>query len=163
MPTGVVTSAQTKLYVAGVHLTATNTLAEFDALTWTEVGDVVSFGEFGASFEEITHQPVSDGNTYKFKGTRNDGSLALNLGRAPADAGQTILITALDSYSDYDFRVELNDAPNELTGNKGTRMFFAGKVMSYTTAIPSSNSIVGSTCNISINGRIVEGAPVAGS
>ena len=163
MTTGVVTSAQTKLYVAGLHATGTDTVVEWDALTWVEVGDVVSYGEFGASFEEITHQPVSDGNTYKFKGTRNDGSLALNLGRAPADAGQAVLITALDSYKDYDFKVELNDAPNALTGFKNTRMFFAGKVMSYTPAIPSSNSVVGSTCNISINGRILEGAAVAGS
>jgi hypothetical protein len=163
MATGVVTSAKTKLYVAGIHASATDTASEFDALTWHEVGDVVSFGEFGASFEEITHQPVSDGNTYKFKGTRNDGTLALNLGRAPADTGQALLITALSSYKDYDFRVELNDAPDALTGAKGTRMFFAGKVMSYTTAIPSANSIVGATCNISINGQILEAAPVAGT
>jgi hypothetical protein len=163
MPTGVVTSAKAKLYVAGVHLTATNTLAEYDALTWVEVGDVVGYGEFGASYEEIVHQPINDGNTYRFKGTRNDGSLALTLGRAPADAGQALLITALDDYDDWDFQVQLNDKPNELTGAKGTRMFFPGKVMSYTTNIPSSNSIVGSSCNIGINGAIVEGEPVAGA
>lgn len=162
MTTGVVTSALSKLYVAGVHATATDTLSEWDALTWTEVGDIVSFGEFGASFEEIIHQPVSDGQTYKFKGTKNYGSLALNLGRAPADAGQAVLITALGVYTAYDFKVALNDDPGG-TGSKPTRMFFEGRVMSYTTAIPSANSIVGATCNISINGSILEGAKVAGS
>lgn len=162
MTTGVVTSALTKLYVAGVHATATDTLSEWDALTWHEVGDVVSFGEFGASYEEILHQPVSDGQTYKFKGTVNYGSLTLGLGRAPADAGQAILITALSSYSAYDFKVALNDDPGG-TGSKPTRMFFQGRVMSYTTAIPSSNSIVGSTCNVSINGQILDGPLVVGS
>lgn len=162
MATGVVTSALSKLYVSGVHLTATDILSEWDALTWTEVGDIVSFGEFGASFEEIVHQPVSDGQTYKFKGTKNYGNLTLNLGRAPSDAGQAILVTALGVYTAYDFKVALNDDPGG-TGSKPTRMFFEGRVMSYTTNIPSSNSIVGSTCNVSINGAILEGAKVVGS
>lgn len=162
MTTGVVTSALTKLYVSGVHLAATDTLSEWDALTWTEVGDVVSYGEFGPNYEEITHQPVSDGQTYKFKGTVNYGSLALNLGRAPADAGQAILITALSSYSAYDFKVALNDDPGG-SGSKPTRLFFQARVMSYTTAIPSANSIVGSTCGVSINGAILNGPLVAGT
>jgi hypothetical protein len=162
MPTGVVTSAKTKLYVAGIHAAATDSATEFAALTWVEIGDVVSFGEFGASYEEIVHQPINDGNTYRFKGTRNDGSLALNLGRAPSDAGQAVLVTASGSYKDYDFRVVLNDA-GEGGGATGTTMYFAGKVMSYTTAIPSSNSIVGSTATIGINGAIIEVAATAGT
>lgn len=162
MTTGVVTSALTKLYVAGVHATATDSLSEWDALTWVEVGDIVAFGEFGASFEEIVHMPVSDGQVYKFKGSKNYGSLALNLGRAPADTGQAVLITALGVYTAYDFKVALNDDPGG-SGSKPSRMFFEGRVMSYTTSIPSTNSIVGATCNISINGSILEGAKVVGS
>jgi hypothetical protein len=155
MPTGVVTSAKTKLYVnATPHLAATDTAAEYAALTWTEIGDIVSFGEFGASFEEIVHQPINDGETYRFKGTRNNGSLALNLGRAPADAGQAILFAAAETYVDYDFRITLNDTP--AGGGTPTTMYFNGKVMSYTTSVPSSNSIVGSTANIGISGKIIE-------
>lgn len=162
MPTGVVTSALTKLYVAGIHAAATDTGSEFAALTWVEIGDIVSYGEFGSSYEEIVHQPINDGQTYRFKGTRNDGSLQLNLGRAPADAGQAILVTANGSYKDYDFKIALNDTPDAV-GSTPTIMYFAGKVMSYTTNVPSSNSIVGSTATIGINGNILEVAKTVGA
>lgn len=155
MATGVVTSARTKLYASALaHAAATDTASEYAALTWVEVGDIVSFGEFGASFEEIVHQPINDGLTYRFKGTKNQGSLSLNLGRAPADAGQTLLRTQSELYVDYNFKITLNDAPSG--GGTPTTMYFYGKVMSYTTNVPSSNSIVGSTCTIGINGDIIE-------
>lgn len=154
MTTGVVTSARTKVYTtATAHTTATDTGSEWAALTWVEIGDVVSYGEFGGTFEEIVHQPINDGQTYRFKGTRNNGTLALGLGRAPADAGQALLIAHAELYVDYPYKVALNDAP---AGGTPTTLYFAGKVMSYTTAIPNSNSIVGSTCNIGINGAILE-------
>jgi hypothetical protein len=160
--TGVITSAKTKLYISGVHATATDTSTEFAALTWYEVGDVVTFGEFGASFDEIVHQPISDGKTYKFKGTRNDGGLQLNLGRIPADTGQAVLVTALSSYANYDFKIELNDLPSG-TGATPTRFYFAAKVMSYTVSIPNSNSVVSATCHLSIDGNILEVAAVVGT
>lgn len=155
MPTGVVTSSKTKVYTtATAHTAATDTASEYAALTWVEIGDVVSYGEFGATFEEIIHQPISDGETYRFKGTRNNGSLTLGLGRAPGDAGQALLIAHAETYVDYPFKVALNDTPEP--GGTPTTMYFPGKVMSYTTAIPSSNSVVGSTCTIGINGKMLE-------
>lgn len=163
MPTGVVTSAKTKLYTtSAAHVAATDTAGEFAALTWVEIGDIVSFGEFGASFEEIVHQPINDGNTYRFKGTRNDGSLALQLGRAPTDAGQALLLAHAELYVDYPFKITLNDAPPG-DGSTPTTMYFAGKVMSYTTNVPGANSIVGSTATIGINGKILEVAAATAS
>lgn len=159
----VVTSAKTKLYVcATASVTATDTVAEFDALTWVEVGEVVSYSEFGASYDEVTHQPISDGKTYKFKGTRNDGTLQLSLGRAPDDTGQALLVTALDSYDAYPFKVVLNDLPSG-SGAKPTRFFLSGRVMSYTVNPGSTNSVVTASCNISINGTVLEGVKVVGS
>jgi hypothetical protein len=159
----VVTSARTKLYTAATaYTTATDTVVEWDALTWVEVGEVISYSEFGASYDEITHQPISDGLTYKFKGTRNDGSMQLSLGRAPTDAGQALLVTALDSYDSYPFKVALNDDPGG-TGSKPTRFFLAGRVMSYTVNPGSTNSVVTASCTIGINGVVLEGAKVVGS
>ncbi|WP_207479574.1 hypothetical protein [Arenibaculum pallidiluteum] len=157
----VITSAGTKLYVAGAHTTA-DSVAEYDALTWVEVGEVTNFGEFGASYAEITHVPVGTNITHKFKGTRNDGSLQLTLGRDPSDVGQADLVEALDSYDSYDFKIELNDLPSG-TGAKPTRFFFAGKVMSYTTNIGNGGQVVGANTTISIDGAVLEGAKVAGS
>lgn len=159
----VVTSAKTKLYAsATAAVTATDTAAEWDALTWVEVGEVISYSEFGANYDEITHQPISDGLTYKYKGTRNDGSLQLSLGHSPADAGQALLVTQLASYDAYPFKVALNDDPGG-TGSKPTRFFIAGRVMSYTANPGSVNSVVTSSCTISISGTVLEAAKVAGS
>jgi hypothetical protein len=159
----VVTSAKTKLYIcATAHTTATDTVAEYDALTWVEVGEVISFSEFGASYDEITHIPISTGVAQKFKGTRNDGTMQLSLGRAPSDAGQALIVTALDSYDSFPIKIELNDLPTG-TGAKPTRFVFAGRVMSYTVNPGSASSVVTAGCNIAINGTVLEGAKVVGS
>lgn len=157
---GVVTSAGTKLFVGGT--TASGTEAEYAALTWVEVGEITSFGEFGASFQQITHTPVGSRRTYKFKGARDDGSLQLTLGRDPSDPGQADLAEALDSDLSYNFKVELSDRP-EGTGALPTRFFFPGKVMSYTANIGSADGVVQSTCQIAIDGAVIEAARTAGA
>lgn len=158
----VITAAGTKLFIGGVHDGTVDTEIAYDALTWVEVGEITSFGEFGASYNEITHNPVGSRKTYKFKGARNDGSLQLTLGRDPSDAGQADLTEALDSDSNYAFKVELNDLPSGV-GAKPTRFFFPGKVMSYTANIGGVDGVIQSTCQISIDGNILEAAQVAGT
>jgi len=153
---GVVTSPKTKLFIAGVHADATDTASEYAALTWVEVGEITNFGEFGTSYQPITHNPVGSNETYKFKGSKDNGSLQLTIARVPSDAGQTIIKTAADSYSNYDFKIELNDKPSSGVSPKPTTFYFPGKVMSYTTNIGGANNIVGSTVNIGIDGAIIE-------
>ena len=52
-----VTSAGTKLYVSA-SLPATYNSAGFGALTWTEVGEITDFGEWGKEYTVVNHNPV---------------------------------------------------------------------------------------------------------
>jgi len=144
-------SAGTKLNVSA-SAPATYDAAGYAALTWTsnEVGEVVNMGEFGSQFSLITQELLNSRIVKKFKGNINYGALQLELGRAPGDAGQVILLAALASDNSYTFRVTLQD---------GTKQYFTGKVMSYTTNVGTSNQITAAACLVEIDNPIVEVAP----
>jgi len=67
--------------------------------------------------------------------------------RDTADAGQSLLQTALDDDENYAFEVELQD---------GTIQYFSGKVMSYTTNIGGADQYIGCSATIGINTDIIE-------
>lgn len=145
------------LTTLGVSATAPTTYdaSGYGALTFTDVGEITDFGEIGRVYNEITHNPVGTRETFKFKGSYNDGTLQLQLARpegVTGDAGLTILEAALDSDSDYHFEIELNDNPS---GTTNTFLYFSGKVMSAPDQIGGVDSIVAKTINISVNGSIV--------
>jgi len=144
------TSAGTKLYVSAA-LPATEDVAGYAALTWTEIGEVITIPEFGKTFNLITHQPLADRKTYKRKGSYNEGNLALQVARVPGDAGQVIALAALESDTAYSFKVDFNDGL--LTG---TLQNFPGLVMSYTTNTGGVDSIRTASLTIEIDGSIVE-------
>lgn len=142
----VTTAAGTRLYVGG-----TDDLFSPEP-AWIEVGEIVDYGEIGRIYELVTHNPVADRQTRKFKGSYNDGSMALQLGRDAEDAGQAVMLVALDSDTPYNFRIDLNDTPEG--GNNPTEIRFKGLVMSFPFGIGSVNSIVGATVNLEVDGDI---------
>lgn len=73
---------------------ATYDASGYGALTFTTVGGVSSIGEFGASFEQVTHVDLDDGETQKDYGTKNAGDPSVVYRIIPSDAGQGILETA---------------------------------------------------------------------
>lgn len=156
MASNVYTSAGTKLYISAT-LPATEDQAGYEALTWTEIGDLSDFGEYGRQYAEVTFNPIGDRKTYKSKGSYNDGNLTLQMARAPyADAGQAIVKTALDDDNNYSFKA----AHNNIATTTGTVEYFPAKVMSYTTSgISGPDSNVMSSVGVSIDGAIVEVDP----
>jgi len=146
MSTNVHTAAGSVLSIGGTGVLA-------DEASWVVVGEVVDFGEFGKIFNLVSHNSVGDRATYKFKGSYNNGSLAMQLGQDPADEGQEDILDALEEDDEYNFKVELNDAA-AASGSTNTIMTFKGLVMSYTTQVGSVDSIVGSACTIEISGDI---------
>jgi hypothetical protein len=150
MTTNVKTAAGAKLYIGG-------TGALNSESNWVEVGEIVDFGEYGKSYELVTHNPVGNRKTFKFKGSYNEGALALQLGQDTSDLGQAALLTARDSDSAYNFKVELTDEA-ETSGATPTTDTFKGMVMNFTTQVGSVNSIVGAACNIEISGDITRTA-----
>lgn len=156
----IVQSAGAKLYISDT--TECDTLSEYEALTWTEIGEVENFGEFGKAFQLVTFNPVGDKRTRKFKGAYNQGALSLTLGRSPDDAGQTAFIAAVDEPDSYNFKITLDDDP-DVSGSNPTTFYFAAKAMSYTTNLGDVNGVVRSTANVEIDSDILEDAASDGT
>lgn len=133
-------------------LPATYDAAGFGALSFSPVAEVTDIGTFGKDFTLVTHNPIGDRKTYKFRGSYNTGTLSLKLAKITVlstDAGQAALTTALNDPLDksISIRITLQDQ---------SKQFFTGKVMSFTTNIGSVNSILAGECKIEIDSDIIE-------
>jgi hypothetical protein len=146
------TSAGIKLF-ASATAPATQDKAGFEGLTatWKEVGEITNFGEFGKTYNLVTHNPLGDRKTFKRKGSYNNGQLALQMALAGTDDGQAVLKTAVDNDNPIAFKVMYESG----TVSDGAD-YFMGLVMSYTTNVGSVDQILGCSCNVEIDGDIVE-------
>lgn len=146
MASNAFTSAGTTISISAV-LPATYDSAGFAALTFTTIGEITDAGEYGKTYNLVSHNPLGDRKTYKFKGSYNNGSMTLQMGRVPDDAGQTILLAALDSDNSYSIKVVLQD---------GTINYFTAQIMSYTTSVGSVDQITAATVSIEIDSDVTE-------
>lgn len=131
-------------------LPATEDVTGYSALTYSLVGEVTDIGTFGTEYTLVTHNPVGDRNTYKFKSSRNAGALDLKLAKITqlnVDAGQAVLNAALASDNDYTFCVTYQDS---------SKAYFKGKVMSFTTAVSTVNNILMAECKVELTSSILE-------
>ena len=121
----------------------------YSALTWVEVGELIDLPEYGPTVSVVESNPLKTGITEKYAGFTNFGSLSLGLEWDLADAGQTILASAINpggAFVPHSFKVEYND---------GTVEYFHGGVFSYTRSAGSANSMVGSTAQVEINSTVL--------
>jgi hypothetical protein len=149
MASGAFTSAGTTIAI-GDAAAATYDIPGFEAVAFTEVGEVSDLGEFGREYNEVTFNPLGDRRTVKRKGSYNDGSVSMTVARVPGDAGQTEIQDALDSDDSVPVRVVLQD---------GTTLYFEAQVMSYTTNVGSVDQITTASVTLGITNDILEDAP----
>lgn len=143
MSTNAFSSAGSTISIsAGVP--ATFDTAGFAALTYTLIKEVTDIGTFGKTSGLITHTPINDPTTYKFRGISNPGQLQLKGARVTADAGQTLLVAAAASQASYAFKIVLADA---------TVVYFQGLAMGYQTMLGTAGVITGFDCNVEISGN----------
>lgn len=133
---------------------AATTQADFEADSWSLVGEVEDLGEFGDEADEITFTALSDRRTRKFKGAFNAGTLTCVVGFDSNDAGQDAMIAAFASDDDYNFRVRLNDPAT--VGGTPTTLYFRGKVSSKRLNVGNVGNVVRQTLMIGINSAILE-------
>jgi hypothetical protein len=148
------TSSGSKLYIG--HNALVQPDPETD--TYTEVGFIANSGEFGRVYALITFDDLSNRNTLKFKGQRNDGKMDIDLGRAPDDAGQAAMIVALDIDQDFNFRVTLNDQSG-VSGSVPTEFLFQAKVMTYTCNIGGPTQVVHARATVEIKSGSIDETP----
>lgn len=129
-------------------------IAAFEALTWTKIGSVEDLGEFGDEASEITFSSLDDRRVQKFKGTFDAGTVTVQTGSDPTDAGQLAMIEAFATDFDYPFRVTLNDALT--VGGTPTTLYFAGKVMSKRRNVGDVENVVRQSFPVGINTEIIE-------
>jgi hypothetical protein len=142
----VMTSAGSTLALSAV-LPATYDAAGFNALTWTNIGEVTNLGDLGKEYTLVTYTPLASRRVQKLKGSYNQGSMQLELARDTADAGQTALRTARDSDNAYAFRLTLQN---------GTKLYFTGVVMGYKTSVGSTDQITSASATLEIVSDITE-------
>lgn len=124
------TSAGTILSVCA-NAPATFNQAGYEALSWTEAGEVDNLGEFGRIYELLTRKPLASRGTIKRKGSYDEGGLPLQLAYDKNDAGQTILLTASTIDNPISCRIVTPDS---------TDFYFEAMVMSFKWSAPTSSS-----------------------
>lgn len=149
MATLAFSSAGSKLSISA-GIPATYNEAGFSALTYTLVNEITSIGAIGPESAVITHQPVSENVTYKLRGSRDNGSLAISGARAPGDPGQALLIAGESSNDPVAIKIELQD---------GTLIYCQAMVLSYKTNIGGQGQITGFESNVAISGAVFDVEP----
>lgn len=111
--------------VSATLVTGTPDETKYEALTFTDCGEVVSIGEFGREYTVVRVNNLASGATRKFKGSYDQGTIQLDLLFDSADAGQTLLEAASVSTAKYAFKVGLPG-----TGAAGEEFYFQALVTS---------------------------------
>lgn len=140
------TSAGSTIAISAT-LPGSETSGAYGGLSYTVLGDVSDLGSFGKVYNEVSFLPLATRAKQKFKGSYDNGTLALKLAKNKSDAGQVIALAALASDNAYAFKVVLQD---------GTIEFFSGRVMSYNIQVGGTDQITGSDINIGITTNIIE-------
>ena len=101
-----------KFYVCATPKPDDLSQAEYEALTWVQVGHVGKIGESGTSENVLSYDELDTSVTQKQKGISNAGDPDIEVSRKPTDAGQIIMrASALTKYF-YATKVLNNDKPS---------------------------------------------------
>lgn len=151
------TAAGARIFIGSANSNRESVLADYQADSYIEVGEVEDGGEFGDDSERINFTALSDGRTRKFKGPRDAGEMNLVVGDDMTDEGQIALEAAEATSFDYNIRVELNDA---LTlGGQNSSHYFIAKVFSKKRNVGQANNVVRRTFALGINSAITSTDP----
>lgn len=144
-----------KFYISSAAVTdaAADTLVEIEALTYVEVGEVETIGDFGDEAADITFTSIGDSRTRHIKGARDAGVLVVTCGRDRLDPGQEDMIGAEAGNDQWAFKVEFNDEPS---GYTPTYQYFRGLVMSQRVSPGGANDITRIIFNVGITSEVFE-------
>lgn len=142
-----------KLFIGGVQTIRNPVLADYQADSYLEVGEIETLGNFGDKSAAINFTSLADARVRKLKGPRDAGNMAITVGDDPNDEGQQAMIAAEQSKFDFNFYVMLNDAQTE--GGMGSLHYFYGKVMSQELAVGTATNVVKRNLAVDINSPIL--------
>lgn len=149
MSTTLAQSSAGSFLSVSASLPASELLASYSALTFTKVAEITDLGAVGKKYNKTDHNPIDNRQTFKFKTTFDNGSLALKMAEATSDAGQAVLLTALDSDADITIKITQQD---------GKARYMRAKVMSYVSNFGSATSLLSADCELQVTGTIFKDA-----
>lgn len=123
-------------------------------LTFVEIGEVESIGEFGDTAAAITFTSLAAARVRKLKGARDAGDVSIVVANDPADAGQIAAIAAEKTPYTYAIKVVAADAVTEDWTN--SEYYFAAKVMSARLGQKGANDVNKRTIVLAIDTAIHE-------
>jgi hypothetical protein len=145
------TSSQCTIAIGPAVTSATDTAAEFAALSYQNISQIQDLGEFGDASNDVSAAHLTDGRTLHQKGVFDAGTMTVVMSYDRTDAGQSALAAAsADTTSaNYAFRITLND------GVDPTTVYFRGQVMRYRLAPGGSDNVIQAIAEIGINSVLV--------
>lgn len=147
----------TKVYIGAAVTSEPADAAAYAALSWTEIGDVESLGDYGDESSTLSATTLQDERAFKVKGPRDAGTIPITVLDRPDDAGQLALIAAEGTKFNYPFKVV---PPNRLTVSGTDQVeYFIGLVMSKRRGGLNAQNIATRVFNVAINSKITEVAP----
>lgn len=133
--------------------------ADFEAMTWTEIGEPESISPFGDKANIVTFVSLADGRTRKSKGARDAGNFTLVVGKDPQDTGQAAVNAGQATTFKYGVKIELADAP--AVGWTNTIYYLKCIVGSAPVDIGANDHVIRISYEFGIDSEIVEIAPVS--
>lgn len=152
MPAKVYAVNGARVYIGSVHLTAVDTVSEYAADTYVEIGGISTITPYGDTAAVIEYALLAEKRVRKAKGTVNAGTMTLTMADDPADTGQIALKAALANAKPYNFRIRYDDALT--TSGVGTTHYFHGLVTSAPVVPGDANKVVERTSDIAIDSAI---------
>lgn len=92
---------------------ATEDQAGYEALDWTEIGNLLSFGNLGATSNGITVEPVKTGVAKTYNGVKNLGEIPVALEFDSSDAGMTLLEAGNNTNTVHSFKISDADGRDQ--------------------------------------------------
>lgn len=138
------------LYICATVQNADLTQAAFAALTWVEIGKIVTLPQIGFEANVVSQNYVNTDFSTDAKGFVNGMASEVVVGRDPADGGQDILRTASDSRFKYAFKREYAD---DTPTNTSTVKYFRALVTSAMDSGGGGEDFDNETFGIKITGQ----------
>lgn len=143
----VMTTAGTVLSLTAT-LPATQAPSDWNAIgTFVAAGEVTDLGDLGKEYNTVSHSPIGSRRVIKIKGSYNNGTQTIQMGRDFTDPGQIQFQNALSSDNDYAFRIVLQN---------GKKLYFQAKVSSFKYSLGGVDTVTAASANLELTTDIVE-------
>jgi hypothetical protein len=148
------TGASTRIHI-GPRLTAdlpkdrTAALTLLKAITYVEIGEVESIGDYGDTINDVSFSSLAAGRARHLKGLADAGTSELSIGFDAGDAGQLAVVAAFLDRSRFDY-------PIKVVYVDGQTDYFAAKVMSNKKTGISVEGVLKRTVSLGINSEIYD-------